>query len=313
MIQGRMAAKRVLATINLHKSGAASQIAKKKILEDYAITCFQEPNVRQGKIIGLSGLNMVYAEAEVPKVGIATHPNIQIINLSRNGDLSNATVRVPTESGPRNCLMVTSVYWNKANDLRVDLARMDRIARIAEGRPLVIMGDTNAWSVLWGDVLTDNGGEALEGWLAVNNLVVLNEGNEPTLPSANGTSIPDLVIANGMAERKLLSFRVAQESTGSDHSRLEVEYGEGWCESTLTGTRLIKPGSLRTTKFTEVLMGGITVVQERLSQVSGEEAVEGTAHTFQNLVKKAMLRAGSAPWGGAWEEQIEDGGLIKLK
>ena len=63
------------------------------------------------------------------------------------------------------------------------------------GREVVITGDFNAKSGLWGAVKEDKRGAVLADWVAQNNLVIINAGNVPTFMRKNQSSTIDITTA----------------------------------------------------------------------------------------------------------------------
>ena len=85
-------------------------------------------------------------------------------------------------------------------------------------KEVLVMGDFNAKSTLWGSKRTDHRGRAVEDWAAELNLQLLNVGNASTCVRWQGESIVDLSWASPAANKKIRGWRVAEElETLSDH------------------------------------------------------------------------------------------------
>ncbi|CAG4971188.1 unnamed protein product [Colias eurytheme] len=94
------------------------------------------------------------------------------------------------------------------------------------GRPhqIVIAGDLNAKSALWGSSASDARGDILVEWLAAQNLVPLNQGNENTCVRMQGGSVVDVTFA---------SPTLAHRARGWNTSPAPAESGPRWSLKTL--------------------------------------------------------------------------------
>ncbi|XP_070152061.1 uncharacterized protein [Polyergus mexicanus] len=89
-------------------------------------------------------------------------------------------------------------------------------------RRIIVAGDFNAKSTRWGSRFTDARGEALQDWAAALGLCLINTGSRSTLVRWQAESVPDLTWATPSAARKIISWRVAECETLSDHLYIEV-------------------------------------------------------------------------------------------
>jgi len=76
------------------------------------------------------------------------------------------------------------------------LDELDDSIMEASGLNVIIGGDFNSKSTLWGCPYINARGDRLERWCASRDLVILNSGNRPTCVRAQGTSIVDLTWCN---------------------------------------------------------------------------------------------------------------------
>ncbi|XP_071579544.1 uncharacterized protein [Temnothorax nylanderi] len=123
-------------------------------------------------------------------------------------------------------ISVVSVYapprWDQARFRRALHELHACVRRRLPGRVLVA-GDFNAKSTLWGSPATNWRGLALETWAAGLGLCLLNTGREITCVRRQGASIVDLSWANPLAAREIEGWGVVtdQESL-SDHLYIEM-------------------------------------------------------------------------------------------
>ncbi|XP_071652698.1 uncharacterized protein [Temnothorax longispinosus] len=101
--------------------------------------------------------------------------------------------------------------------------------RVPQNHPLVlpaqvmVAGDFNAKSALWGSPVTDRRGRILECWAASLGLVVLNRGGVQTCVRHQGGSVIDLTWATPDLARRVSEWRVTEEIESlSDHLFIEM-------------------------------------------------------------------------------------------
>lgn len=104
---------------------------------------------------------------------------------------------------------------------------------------IIMCGDYNAKSVLWGSPITDTRGEHIERWAAANDFCLANIGNSPTCVRPEGNSIIDLTWMSPRAVGMIDGWTVREDlETMSDHKYIVFTIG----------TPLMRPsnnGSLR--------------------------------------------------------------------
>lgn len=124
-------------------------------------------------------------------------------------------------------MVIYSIYLSPALDLVNYERRLDRISesirrQILLGNPVLIAGDFNAKSQVWGSRRPNKKGEALIDWAAVLNLEIINTGNKSTCVRPQGESIVDLTWADPRAARMIRSWKVLDIETLSDHKYIEI-------------------------------------------------------------------------------------------
>lgn len=108
------------------------------------------------------------------------------------------------------------------------LRRIDSNVKMLDfGKQVIMCGDFNAYSTLWGSKLTNGKGDRLVRWMDVNNFIVVNKGDLPTCIRPQGVSYIDLTLATPIAAKKVRDWKVeAGKLSLSDHNyitfRLEV-------------------------------------------------------------------------------------------
>lgn len=83
---------------------------------------------------------------------------------------------------------------------------------------VLICGDFNSKSTLWGSLYTIERGTTIEEWAAENDLRLLNSGTGPTCIRAQDTSIVDLTWGTLNLVRQIKKWSVMDVITLSDHA-----------------------------------------------------------------------------------------------
>lgn len=109
-----------------------------------------------------------------------------------------------------------SLYVSK-NDGKATLReKLEKLLDQLPG-PVVLLGDWNAHSDLWGGNTLDERGRAIEDFVSSNQLIVLNSGAHTRIDFHDGhTSAIDLSIVSESLARRL-SWEVMEDNGGSDH------------------------------------------------------------------------------------------------
>ncbi|XP_026673534.1 uncharacterized protein LOC113464934 [Ceratina calcarata] len=121
-----------------------------------------------------------------------------------------------------NQIKIGSCYFSPSkspDEFEQYLKQIGKIIRSETKKsPLIIGGDFNAHSKIWGSKKDSKKGKSLVNWALSNGLFLINKGNSPTCVRTQGSSIVDLTWANEQATRLLWNWRVLSEvETLSDH------------------------------------------------------------------------------------------------
>ncbi|XP_026825055.1 uncharacterized protein LOC113561845 [Ooceraea biroi] len=214
---------------------------------------------------------------------------------------------------------VVGCYASPAMGLAEFEEYLDRVGECVSTRllprPVLIAGDFNAKSCVWGSPRSDARGEALVDWAATLGLCVLNTGSESTCVRWQGESIVDLTLANPAAARRVSGWRVESGlETLSDHVYISMALAPP------PGTnppprRPVGGGRPRRWKIKE--MCGDTLIASLLAATwpdrSPAEDVEEEASWLRGIVTDAcdasMPRAGRPPGRRAaywWSGEIAE-------
>lgn len=127
-------------------------------------------------------------------------------------------------------LNVISCYVSPNKPYEEFLALLDELECMIRriGSNIVVCGDFNAHSIMWGSSRTSVRGERVEEWAAGLDLRLLNDGTAPTCVRPQGTSIIDLTWITSDATRwaAAVEWKVLNDTeTLSDHKYVSIEIG----------------------------------------------------------------------------------------
>ena len=83
--------------------------------------------------------------------------------------------------------------------------------------------DANAHNTVWGSTNTNSRGIKLLEFIVANNLLLLNNGDDPTFVTTQRSEVIDLSIVSQRAARYVSNWCVSPEESLSDHRRIHFE------------------------------------------------------------------------------------------
>ena len=118
-------------------------------------------------------------------------------------------------------IILCSIYW----DGRIDTFPEKAVETIekanAEGHTLILGGDVNARSKLYGSNETDKRGKYLEKLFLSKNITFLNSGDKPTCTASVKGSVIDITGITNTMEDIVHNWRVSNKESFSDHNIIE--------------------------------------------------------------------------------------------
>lgn len=166
--------------------------------------------------------------------------------------------------------------------------------------PIVLLGDFNSHSDLWGSERLDERGRALENLVSDRNLIVLNNGTPTRLdPHNGGLSAIDLTIVSESLARRL-SWEVLDDNHGSDHFPITVRDTEKRSIPTLKrqrwkyndadwkkyGESLTPPGTVSAETFEVTVIAAAETSIPRTSTKVSRRAVPWWNETVAEVIKR---------------------------
>ena len=150
-----------------------------------------------------------------------------------------------------------------------------------QSKGIIITGDFNAHSVVWGSSATNKRGEILLDWVAANALVILNDGKSPTFIRRETKSYLDLTICTEEIARNMVEWRVLSgKETLSDHEWIMVRIKETRPQHTAAKHEK-KPTGWK------IDPSKITDFKKRVKELLKLDGEPYTANEFKEIINKA--------------------------
>ena len=195
---------------------------KKKI----HVALIQEPYAYKGKLTRLKGGSLVYdsSNSGVPRACILFHKDVKYFPLTQfcSKDVVSATVVLDDSSK----IVVCSAYMAGDNsDIPLMVKQLSEFCKNSSLQ-LLIGCDSNAHHTIWGNVDTNDRGEAILDFLSTNDLEIVNKGNDPTFVRSNCSTVIDLTLASRFLSTKIKNWEVSKDWSGSDHKYIAFSVGK---------------------------------------------------------------------------------------
>ena len=185
----------------LHTNGTLPRIV--------TILLIQEPNLNSGgKITGFPTKTILCTDNN-PRAAIITSSNINVSLLNHVSSPDCAVANLVTD---RKVITVASFYHD------INLSTLPKgLDEAADAEGLVVLaGDTNAHSTLWGSPTNNRRGDHWEDYILTNDLYILNDSSNPTFSSHLGNSHLDITLTKN--PDRFSNWKNTQVFNGSDHT-----------------------------------------------------------------------------------------------
>nr|CAI5850898.1 unnamed protein product [Callosobruchus analis] len=153
---------------------------------------------------------------------------------------------------------------------------------LVQGKKAILLGDLNAKAVDWGSPVTDRRGAALCEWLAASNMVVVNDGLQPTFCRHNSCSFIDVTFATQSISRQIQKWQVLETESMSDHRFIYFEIR--------TNTISRRPAHERLTPFIDMKKARNMLADKFEVLEADELTVHQYSETMANIVKECTIK-----------------------
>ncbi|XP_035223815.1 uncharacterized protein LOC118196462 [Stegodyphus dumicola] len=200
-LQNSRAATALMFQTQFHKNIPIALLQDCHINRDNTLT----GSTTQNKIY--NSINMkatiVYNGPLTPTLWKATQHTVSIVINCQDGDI-----------------FITSAYFPPSTDIDRILPELDYL-RFLKFTNIIIGGDFNASSSLWGSPIEDSRSAQLLDFVESNRLVIINDTNAPpTFQTIRAKGWPDVTIASESIARKIGNWTVTDWITLSDHNAI---------------------------------------------------------------------------------------------
>lgn len=216
-----------------------------------------------------------------------------------------------------NIVDIFSCYFSP-NDNREkfaeELAELEIRVRMAG--EVIITGDFNAKSPLWGEWRRDWRGQLVEEMISRLDLAVITIGGSPTFRRGNAESIIDLTLASQQVARRISGWEVLEKESLSDHSYIlfHLDGNVAWQEDIRAGSRMkawnakkIDPVALEEAleemRLLDSFSGNrrVATIEEKVERVTRD-----IARVCDSCMPKRRTAAGCRRARYWWTEEIAD-------
>ncbi|XP_064469603.1 uncharacterized protein LOC135384324 [Ornithodoros turicata] len=203
--------------INLNKSKAATLTLLDRIRTSRPnIVAIQEPYMRRlqnDPILAQVGYTMIANKDGTDVVTLIQTDNYDVFPILSHKELNITNLRSKEKR-----ITIANIYLAPSNDLNSLQKLQQHIDRHPNESILIIMGDFNAKTPLWGGTAADHTGDTIVDFLFLNGLMSLNDRNSP--PSFDGprrTSWIDITVVNEDHREEYHGWQILDAFSCSDH------------------------------------------------------------------------------------------------
>ena len=162
---------------------------------------------------------------------IIVNESLRVTNVRQAGCEFLAVAHVESE---REEFFLASVNMKRMADPGQILNKVDNLIRSTEGANLIMGGDTNSQSTLWGAETTNERGEVLEEFASLHGLQIMNKPNQPPMFSTiRASSHIDVTLSKGSITKKIINWTVRENVTSSDHNVIRYDLSSGEKDNTI--------------------------------------------------------------------------------
>jgi len=210
--------------------------------------------------------------------------------------ISNSRAMPVSSHGARDCFSwvstakfsIFSCYFSPnvpIYEYKQQLEDLEDVLRSMTGG-LIVAGDFNARAIEWGMPRTNTRGRLILEMSARLGLIVANSGSKATyIRPGFGKSIPDVTLVSDSSSLKIVSWKVLDVFSGSDHSYIKFKVNTSSVQKkTLDSHNGWNLSKIDVAKFLNFIKDRQNVC---LTQIANKEELEQLTETVQNLITKA--------------------------
>lgn len=219
--------------INLQHCIAASDLLGSRAAKLHTkpqIILVQEPYLSQNKVKVLANMNrnqlkvLVNKTAFKPRTCVLVSNNVEAVLIGNLSSRDITTVKVSYKvDGVMKNILFSSLYLPFDSLLPPPSQELNSLVDYSNkmGLELVIGCDCNSHHTVWGSTNTNKRGTNLLEFIGSNDLEILNRGAGHTFVTSRRQETIDITICSRSISRSILSWRVSDEVTLSDHRYIQ--------------------------------------------------------------------------------------------
>jgi len=184
-----------------------------------AIIAIQETMCRDDYQMKIPNFNCIQQQGHINRrvhggVAVFVHESIPFQQLQLNTDLQSTAIIIQLSRR----MTVCSLYNSRSHDLS-EAALNHLLQQLPP--PVLLLGDFNSYSTLWGSNTTDARGTIIESFIASNNLMLLNNGCATRIGLDSETAIDLSICSPNLAAD--CQWQVLPSPRDSDHCPILVD------------------------------------------------------------------------------------------
>ena len=173
------------------------------------VALIQEPVLHEGVPVGFKDFQVLFG-AKNPRAAIITLNCLRIIPVTNNSGRDTILALVKARD---KTYLIGSFYFDLAErEVQIDTTGWQTLAS-----GVILAGDSNAHSTLWGSERNNTRGDAWEEFILANDLEILNVGRDYTFENHLGKSMIDISLSRNT---KAEAWQNTGQQFGSDHFML---------------------------------------------------------------------------------------------
>ena len=233
--QNRLKTTTRICQVNLNKSKTCNYELNKYLRNqfkkyDTIIVGMQEPNTsNKGDIVDFPLQTLIYQRGLLypnkVRAALFISSGLNVIPMTQFTHRDLATELWNTGSAKVPEVVIASVYMDCKERLVFPPLFVELLEYCyQQQKPLLLLGDMNSHSPLWGETTTDERGEAIEHLIMEYNLSAMNRGKRPyvwTYESKKARTIPDVTIASMSIAHYIEDWHITDNVPSSDHRLIQ--------------------------------------------------------------------------------------------
>ncbi len=209
-----------ITQINLQHCKAATDLLSRHIqMLQTGVCLIQEPYIYKDRVRGIPTKNgkLLVPTGNLTRTCIFATSDIDI-NILPELSVRDCTVaKMKVKQDGVKEVIIASVYLPYDTLSLPPTEELERLIDYSKRVqiPVVIGMDANSHHVIWGSSDINPRGNALLEFIAANELVILNQANEPTFVNSVRREVVDITLST--VDVNINFWKVLEEETGSDH------------------------------------------------------------------------------------------------